>query len=158
MNKRNTRAFAFGIFVAVCIIGGFFFQIEKKPANDISNEKAKKFLEEKGFTVLSTAEYEQMKKTITEHEKMEKSAQDSLQEPEEVPSVNKVISYQLEINSGMYSHDIATLLAEKQIIDDSTQFETYLEEHGYSTKIQLGSFNLTSEMSYKEIAKLITKS
>jgi cell division protein YceG involved in septum cleavage len=50
------------------------------------------------------------------------------------------------------------LLAKSSIVDSAEDFGTYLEEFGYSTNIQLGTFELKPEMSYKDIAKLITKS
>jgi cell division protein YceG involved in septum cleavage len=54
--------------------------------------------------------------------------------------------------------EIAAQLEEANVIDQAANFGIYLEEYGFSKKIQLGTFKLTADMSYKEIAKIITKS
>lgn len=154
MNRRNTRAFAFGVLLSVCIIGIFYFSIDDKKAPEMNIDRAKTILEEKGYVVLTKDNYNQMEKTLSNQTSKEKKEQT----PDPPKSKESVTAYQLEIVSGMVSRDIADILAKEKIIDDANRFELYLEENGYSKKIQLGSFELTSKMSYKDMAKIITKS
>jgi cell division protein YceG involved in septum cleavage len=43
------------------------------------------------------------------------------------------------------------------IISDATEFDTYLEENGYSDDIKAGTFNISLDATFEEIAKEITK-
>lgn len=156
MNRRNTRAFAFGVLISVCIIGIFYFNIGDKKIPEMNIDHAKNFLEEKGYVVLSKDKYDQMEKTLSNQTNKAEKEQSPLPVPPK--SKESTAAYQLEIVSGMVSRDIAEILAKEKVIDDANRFEVYLEENGYSKKIQLGSFNLTAKMSYKDIAKIITKS
>ena len=157
MNKRNTRAFAFGVLISVCTIGAFYFSMDREKSADLNIKNAQSLLEDNGYVVLAKDTYDQMNKTITNQTKQaEPKEQEKIPKPPETEEIS--LTYQLEIVSGMFSHDIAVVLAEKNIIDDANQFETYLEENGYSKRIQLGTFELNAKMSYKEIAKIITKS
>ena len=161
MNKRSIRSFALGILLSVSLLGIFYFSEEKNPVQEPINEQiAKSYLEEKGFMILTEEQYNELESSIDEAKKTEKKLmeeQDSKQKDvEEVP--NKDTTMKLEIISGMVSHDIAQVLEKNNIIDDADQFAIYLEENGYSKRIQLGVFELKTGMSYKEIAKIITKS
>ncbi|WNS74302.1 hypothetical protein RRV45_15435 [Bacillus sp. DTU_2020_1000418_1_SI_GHA_SEK_038] len=156
MNKRNTRAFAFGIIVSVCIIGSFYFSDMKEDnPEELIIENAKALLAEHGYVVLKKDQFhEKEKENIEEPKNTEPPKQ-----PSSTPkSAEAVTVYTLEIISGMVSHDIAVMLEKEEMIDDAVQFETYLEENGYSKRLQLGSFELKADMSYKQIAKIITKS
>lgn len=70
---------------------------------------------------------------------------------------NDVYNYTLTIESGMPSSSISDALAENNIIDDAEEFNQYLQDEEYSLKVQLGSFDLSSDMSFYEIAEAITK-
>ncbi|KAB2338524.1 endolytic transglycosylase MltG [Cytobacillus depressus] len=155
MNRRNTRAFAFGILVSVSIIGSFYFSTKKDSAGELTIENAKALLTDGEYIVLTKEQYQVMEKAGIEATKQ-------AEPPQQTPAAQKtdeiIPSLKLEIVSGMVSHDIAALLEREKIIDDGDHFETYLEENGYNKRIQLGTFDLKPDMSYKQIAKIITKS
>ncbi|MDM5229162.1 hypothetical protein QUF73_23930 [Cytobacillus sp. NJ13] len=161
MNKRNTRAFAFGILMAVIAFGTayFFIKPDQSENRKIDENRAKEFLQTNGYTVLTDEEYTLLQQTKSEDpankytEEKEKPAEKNT-EPEE----NSQEVYQLTINSGMTPGEIAAQLEKANVIDQAADFGNYLEEYGYSKKVQLGTFELTADMSYKEIAKIITKS
>ena len=71
--------------------------------------------------------------------------------------MDSIINFQLEVESGMTSSEIATKLAQNKIVEDEEDFAEYLIKNGYQTDIQLGSYSLTNRMSYDQIAKMITK-
>ncbi|MBX9973037.1 hypothetical protein [Cytobacillus firmus] len=161
MNKRNTRAFAFGILMAVIAFGTayFFIKPDQSENRKIDANSAKEFLQANGYTVLTDEEY-----TLLQQTKSEDPANKNTKEKEEPaekntePEENSQEVYQLTIKSGMTPGEIAAQLEKANVIDQAAEFGNYLEEYGYSKKIQLGTFELTADMSYKEIAKIITKS
>ncbi|MDF2038621.1 hypothetical protein P2R12_16810 [Cytobacillus oceanisediminis] len=161
MNKRNTRAFAFGILMAVIAFGTAYFFIKPNQSENrkIDENSAKEFLQAKGYTVLTNEVYTLLQQTKSEEpvngntEEKEESAE----EDTELDEGSQVV-YQLTIESGMTPGEIAVQLEKANVIDQAADFGNYLEEYGYSNKIQLGTFELTPDMSYKEIAKVITKS
>ncbi|MEH7346105.1 hypothetical protein V7122_19875 [Bacillus sp. JJ1532] len=156
MNKRNTRAFAFGILVAVCIIGSFYFSaLKKEKPEELTIENAKTLLADHGYIILTKDRFQAIENANKEEGKETESPKQPSSPSE---STESVTAYTLEIIGGMVSHDIAAMLEKEKIIDDAAQFETYLEENGYSKRIQLGSFEVKAGMSYKQIAKIITKS
>ncbi|WP_067730429.1 MltG/YceG/YrrL family protein [Oceanobacillus damuensis] len=71
-------------------------------------------------------------------------------------SNNSPESYTLTINPGMASSDISSLLAENNIIENASEFNNYLDEHDYSLKVQIGTYELTSDMSFYQIAEKIS--
>jgi hypothetical protein len=160
MNKRNTRAFAFGILSAVIAFGTAYLLNKPEQLEDrkIDENSARKFLQANGYTVLTNKEYTLLQQTAAKgqnanKEGTEKSAEENTEQEKETQR-----DYQLTIESGMTPGEIASLLEKARVIDQAADFGNFLEEYGYSKKIQLGTFELTHEMSYKEIAKIITKS
>lgn len=57
----------------------------------------------------------------------------------------------------MASSDISALLAEQNIIDNASEFNRYLDEHEYSLYVQIGTFEVSSDMSFYEIAERIAR-
>ncbi|MEK3853143.1 hypothetical protein [Cytobacillus sp. FSL H8-0458] len=161
MNKRNTRAFAFGILIAVIAFGTAYFLNKpgQTPNRTIDESSAKKFLQANSYTVLTNEEYTLLQQTDAKDQnenkevKEEEPAEENTEQEEESQKV-----YQLTIESGMTPGEIASLLEKASVIDQAADFGNYMEEYGYSKKIQLGTFELNHNMSYKEIAKIITKS
>ncbi|KON87046.1 hypothetical protein AF332_09625 [Sporosarcina globispora] len=159
MNKRNTRAFAFGILIAVIAFATAYFSNKpEQPENrKIDENSAKEYLQANGYIVLTDEEYTLLQQTKPEdpaNENKEEKEEPAEEETEEASSE----VYQLTIESGMTPGEIAAQLEKVKIIDQAADFGNYLEEYRYSKKIQLGTFELTNKMSYKDIAKIITKS
>jgi hypothetical protein len=166
MNKRTVRAFALGMLFSTSLIGTYYYFFHNESG---SLMEAKQLLEDEDFIVLSKAEFanlQQQSKEKSEPEQKPESDRKSVREKENKnehtadrhSEENKVISYELKITSGMNTEQIATILANVHIINDAKEFEEYMSKNGYSTKIQLGTFHLTNEMDYSQIAKILTKS
>ncbi|WP_053074953.1 MltG/YceG/YrrL family protein [Ornithinibacillus californiensis] len=68
----------------------------------------------------------------------------------------QVKDYQLVIQSGMNSDDVADLLYANGIVDDAVAFNQYLEQNGYQHVIRTGTYDVNEQMSYQEIAIIIT--
>ncbi|MEQ2526188.1 hypothetical protein WMO40_05705 [Bacillaceae bacterium CLA-AA-H227] len=153
MNKRSVRAFSMGILFAALLlfISGF-----GKEA-DMSVKNAKKVLTDEGFVVISKDDYNKLSAAQTKEvpEKIEEQKVET-KAPEKEEA--KTIYYVLEIKSGMSTGEISTKLKEANVIDNEEKFEQFLIDHGYHTKVQVGTFELNSSMDYEAIAKIITKS
>lgn len=63
----------------------------------------------------------------------------------------------ITVRSGMGSYEVAVLLKDAGIIDNASDFDSYLIRNGYSTQIRIKSQEFNSNMSYEEIAKLLVK-
>ncbi len=164
MNKRTVRAFALGILFAAIIFGVSPFILGEKDSLDL--EKARTILEEQGYIVMAKSDYEKLeenkKDSIKQDEKGKAEQKNPKEEEEEkdqgeAEETQPVVTYQLVIASGMNTEEISKILEKEKIIDDQYQFEQYLIDHDYSTKVQVGSFELNSKMDYGEIGKIITK-
>lgn len=153
MNKRSVRSFSIGILFAALLL--FISGFGKE--TDLSLKKAKEVLKDEGYVVVTNEDYAKLSapqtKEVpekTEEQKVETKAP----EKEEV----KVVYFVLEITSGMSTGEISSKLKQANVLDNEKEFEQFLIENGYHTKVQVGTFELNSEMSHEEIAKIITKS
>ncbi|MBD5096258.1 MAG: endolytic transglycosylase MltG [Lachnospiraceae bacterium] len=61
----------------------------------------------------------------------------------------------ITVRSGMGSYEVALLLKDAGIIDNASDFDSYLIRNGYATQIRIKSQEFNSNMSYEEIAKLL---
>ncbi len=157
MNKQSTRAFAAGIFLTVImlIVYNQFFSITanddvEKIKESHTDELAKKQDE---IDALKTE-----LNTITEDTQKEKQDETKTEETPE-PQVNEEEAYRavLSVESGDTSDDIATRLESLKIIDNPSEFITFLKENNYAERIQIGKYELNSKMTLEQVAKVITK-
>lgn len=56
----------------------------------------------------------------------------------------------------MYSTEVARMLQDKGIVEDYLDFDSWLDQTGYSTRIRVGDFSFKKGMSYEEIATILT--
>lgn len=95
------------------------------------------------------------KKDDKEKNKKNKDKKDSKKKKDKKKK-DDVKKAKITIKSGDVLADIAEQLADKKIIKNKQKFIDYLEDSDYSSKIQLGTFEVNSDMSMKEIAKTLT--
>ncbi|MCE4047043.1 MULTISPECIES: hypothetical protein [Bacillaceae] len=167
MNKRSLRSFAFGLFAASSIIGAYTVYTGSQKADtdkQITTEQAEKVLSAKGFTTVANEDYEEL---VAAKEQAEKAAQQAKADKKaaeteeakqaETEKADEPISYKLKIKSGMSPGEIADTLTKEKIIKDKDEFEAFLIDNDYHTKVQVGTFRVYSDMSFREIAEKITK-
>ncbi|MEI5905842.1 hypothetical protein WAK64_02015 [Bacillus spongiae] len=125
----------------------------------------------KGQTVVAQGEQPKQEEPKTEEPKQEEPKPEEPKQEEPKPEEPKQeepkpeapkpapITYKLKIETGMTSFEIAEKLVEQKIIKeaDETNFRVYMNDNKFAEKIQLGEFTVNSEMSFNEIAKIITK-
>ena len=63
----------------------------------------------------------------------------------------------LKIVSGDMSQTVSKKLERLGIIDDAESFDNYMNRNGYSQNITVGSFSISPDDTYRDIAKKITK-
>ncbi len=94
----------------------------------------------------------------TETEKPTEKETETEEETEEQPPKPQAVTASIEIRSGMFSEAVSRLLEEAGIISNAAEFNMYLENNGYSERICVGTFTVSSDMSYEQLARIITRS
>jgi hypothetical protein len=61
------------------------------------------------------------------------------------------------IQEGEWSDQVSRTLEDLDIISDASAFDDYLEKNGYSDDIKAGTFQISMDATYEEIAKEITR-
>lgn len=85
-----------------------------------------------------------------EKKKLEKEKEDLKKEAAQA-------SKNLEIKAGEWSSDVSKRLQSMGIIKNATDFDKYLNDHGYSASISAGTYQVSPEDTYQELAKKITR-
>jgi len=106
--------------------------------------------EKKGEQDKASDKQKDTKTKVTDKDSKSENDNDNEKEEEEV----KKVTFTTE--AGVVSQDIADILIEKKVIDDRQKFLDYLEDNDYSPYIQLGTFEVTTDMSFKELAETVT--
>lgn len=176
--KGTIRAFSVGLFVAGIIIVVTFLFIgdtatSEKNAEELPLDEMIEIMKSEGYRVVTESEYislsvadngedgnnEEKKDDETNEDKSKNNNEKNSksEDKEDSKDEKKVVKYTLNIKDGMPSSEIGHLLEENNVIEDGSKFNKYLEDEGYSLGVQLGKFDITSDMSFKEIAKAITR-
>lgn len=169
MNKIHLRAFAFGILLSTCIFGSYYyFSGENGAAGKMSNKELIAQIEDDGYKVVEEKKYAELEAKAKEAEASPTEQTEETKEKEQTETTKEeatkeeekpaVKEYKINIISGMTSSEIATMLKDAGILTDAFDFEQYLINSGYHTNVQLGEFVVKSDMTYEQIAKIITKS
>ncbi|MGM8214116.1 hypothetical protein ACLIA0_00925 [Bacillaceae bacterium W0354] len=180
------QSFALGLLIATLILTIVYFSEEDNSNGNqnysMNEEDARSLLEQNGYTLVLSSDYDQivnenksLKDEIISLEKRfnelettievteendnnreEDTERDEIEEQEtNNDEGNREII--LTISRGMTSIDISNVLFENNIIDDADRFNQFLEQNGYSRKIQLGEYEVSDKMSDEQIANIITK-
>ncbi|HLR08022.1 MAG TPA: hypothetical protein VK136_02020 [Bacillota bacterium] len=166
--KQPIRSFSIGLLTAglICLLVFYFSGGNKETAN-LSTEDMIAKLEDEGYRVFTESEYismavdsddaDETEADTDDDSALEDNEEDEADEDSEADDEDASVTYTLEIKSGMNSSEISELLEENDIIDDAMEFSTFLEDEDYESDVQIGEFELSSDMSFKEIAEEITK-
>lgn len=87
----------------------------------------------------------------------EASTEKPTEAPTEAPTEPAAAGAVLTISPGMYSESVSAELVRLGIITNQKEFNSYLVNNGYAECIQTGDFKIKADMSYDEIARIITK-
>lgn len=182
--KIPVRFFSIGLFTAATVLLIIYLITNREAtAEDFSVEELSAALEAEGYRAIDQDEYisytvyldemkekeeqeknEEKNKTAKAKEKTDENKKEKdnavkenkEKENEKEKEKEEVKTIKLKIEQGMVSQDIAKKLKDEKLIDDEQKFIKYLEDNGYSSYIQIGTFKLKSDMSIKQIAETIT--
>lgn len=87
----------------------------------------------------------------------EASTEKPTEAPTKAPTEPAAAEAVLTISPGMYSESVSAELVRLGIITNQKEFNSYLVYNGYAECIQTGDFKIKADMSYDEIARIITK-
>jgi hypothetical protein len=159
MTSNSIRSFAFGILIAAGVTGLVYFTAPneangnkehdtKKVVETASPEEMKKSLEDQGYIIHTTAEWNNVVSNSLEKE----------EEEQQTPGEEKVIyRTMISVSSGMTSIDVGDVLKQTGIIDDSFAFSKEVENRGLSNGLKPGIYEVNSEMSLDEIIAAVFK-
>ena len=157
MTSNSIRSFAFGILIAAGVTGLVYFTAPneangdketetKKVVEMASPEEMKKSLEDQGYIIHTTEEWNNVVSNS-----LEKEAQ-------QTPGEEKVIyRTMISVSSGMTSINVGDILEQTEIVDDSFAFSKEVENRGLSSGLKPGIYEVNSEMSLDEIIAAIFK-
>lgn len=91
-----------------------------------------------------------------ENESITQTASTETSEGAETPS-EPPASITITIKSGDSSYTVSKALASAGLVEDAVEFDNYLCDNGYSRTIRTGTYEITSDMTYEEIAKKIAR-
>jgi hypothetical protein len=173
--KQFVRSFSTGLFAAAIIMLAVYFLSDGSAdtAENLELEELVPLVEQKGHRVVTEEDYialsvstneEGTEEKETEENQTDSDESDSNEdadeetesdenETEEEENSDDPVEYTLTIESGMPSSEIGTQLEENDIIDDADDFSNYLEEHDYSLQIKATDHEVSSDMSFYELAE-----
>ena len=105
-----------------------------------------------------TTEVQDTELDTTEDSTTEETTEDEPTTEEKTTANDDGDTVTITVQSGMSSYDVAVLLEAAGVVDNASDFDVYLNQNGYSTRIEVGEFKVTDDMSYEELAKLLTNS
>ncbi|WP_019242569.1 MULTISPECIES: hypothetical protein [Bacillus] len=153
MSRGSIRGFATGLLIATIVLGSLYYIDEKKQEQPMTYTQLKAASQKLGYKLVKTDEEPNKNHSVKKEPKTPSNSNNNQND-----SVSKQAkSYTLAVNKGMKTEEICQTLQLNHIIDDAIKFDQYLSEHDFSKKVQIGKFVLTSEMSYEQIARIITK-
>ncbi|RDI43961.1 hypothetical protein [Falsibacillus pallidus] len=150
MDKRTTRSFAAGIIFAILAI----FIIMKFFPSAIATEGKISLKESDSWVKKDT--YDTLLKENSELKTELKALKNGSKESKK-DAAKVITKYRLVIHSGMTTSDISSEIEKAGIVKNGDELNDYLIVHKYGQILQIGEYDLTSDMDFEQIAKIITK-
>ncbi|RLQ98223.1 endolytic transglycosylase MltG [Falsibacillus albus] len=160
MDRRAARFFAAGITFAIIVMFIFLKFFPQPEGKSTETEKAS--WKQKGYTIVKSESYTALKKQLSQAEKqldqVQTNHKDSSAETGNGDKQKIITRFHLVVHSGMTTSEISNELEKAGIVDNGQDFNDYLIKHKYQLILQIGEYDLMSNMDYETIAKIITKS
>jgi len=184
MTKNGMRAFASGMIITCAVIAFFYYFISndvksssKKVANKpLTENSVENFLSKKGQVAIDQATYDKWqaedqqleaggKGNNNKKNNSDNTSSDSGNTENQSNTKNngkKKASQQqtrvvtIQVKPGMTSTDIADQLLSDKIIKNSTTLVDYIIGHDLENRIQLGSYQIKSNMTNQQIAEILS--
>lgn len=178
--RQPIRFFAIGLLLSAILLFVAFTLFDKSDENDtkakpqtISVEDMIEKIQTEGYRVMKEEQYIALTLASDETSQTEADKEDITEEPDETgPEFenneaentdteediknHETFTHTFTTNDNVVSQNIADILLDNKIIDDRRAFLEYLEKNDHMRYIQVGKFTVNSDMTYEEIAKVIT--
>lgn len=168
MTKQTLRALSLGFFLSALVVAGFQIleQPEAAKGVDMGPETAdtsSAVLEEEkasdssyiAETDTEDTEEEANKEEDGAAEKAEDVSSEDSAETDLEEETNEPVT--ITVKEGQPSSVVASQLKEQGIIEDSFEFDEYLEKNNYATKIRPGKYDVTKDMDFEKIVDVLLK-
>lgn len=172
MSKPALRYLALGFLVSAIILVGyrsFLYQpqvVDSSESDTAPLTQDELTYKEKYETLLAETELAQLESGYvdesentknTESAASDEAAQESSESDAEESQEDSedVVTATVVINQGDPSSTAARQLQEQGIIEDSAEFDEFLESNNLSNLVRPGSFTVNSDMSFQEIADIL---
>lgn len=179
--KQSIRFFSIGLLTASIVLFGFYYLLKDSNVStkDVPLEDMVSEIESHGYRVITENEFisftlnkendsakeekdnkeDKQKKETTKKKsdnKKETTTTKKKKKKETKDKKDKVVKTKFTTKDGVVTQDIADILYEKKIIKNKKKFLDYLDDNDYSPYVQIGTFEVSSDMSMKELAEIIT--
>src|SRR5690625_304554 len=174
--KQSIRFFSIGLLTASLLLLGFYYFLNDSAASsDIPVEEMIAEIESNGHRVITEKEFiaytinnetevdsdqeskKDDKKEKSSNKKKSNDKKDSSKDnKEKEDKEDEIIKAKFTTKDGVVTQEVADILVDEKIIDDRQKFLKYLDDNDYSPYLQVGTFEVTSDMSMKELAEVIT--
>ncbi len=71
-------------------------------------------------------------------------------------SQGEYVTATITVVGGMDSEQVAKLLEDAGIVESAADFDSFLNQNGYSTRIEVGTFEVHDGMTYEELADILS--
>ncbi|MBM6614229.1 hypothetical protein JTF06_04925 [Desemzia sp. RIT804] len=172
MSKPALRFLSLGFLVSALILASyrsFFYESQSADATDASTELTQEdeTYKAKYESLLAETELAKMESEYavdeqdsetTDEEATEESSENDAEESSstEEETSSEATTATIIINNGDPSSIAARQLQEQGIIEDSAEFDNFLEDNNLSNLIRPGTFTIESGMSFQEIADILS--
>ncbi|ANB61107.1 endolytic transglycosylase MltG [Anoxybacteroides amylolyticum] len=143
--KKEIRTFALGMLLSTSILGVVYYQYDKQ--QPLTQSQVEAYLKKHHEIALSNAQY---------HALQEKANKANKQAKQGTPNITTVHIYHLVIEKGDVPAKFAKKLETAKIIADADTLTSYLETHQLTRAIRPGTYEIRSDMSYEQIAAILT--
>lgn len=155
MSKPALRYLALGFLVSAIVLAGyrlFFYDVQTIASEDTVVEETALTKEEVSYkekyeALLAETEIAHLEKETATSEPAESAESESSE-----PSEKKIT---VTINDGDPSSVASQQLQEQGLIEDAFDFDGFLEDNGYAALIRPGSYEVSSEMDYEQMANVL---
>ncbi|MCH5268078.1 MAG: hypothetical protein J1E62_07015 [Lachnospiraceae bacterium] len=106
--------------------------------------------------VVPTPEPDDTEKKTTDKKSDKKSSNSMEAEKNKMEKSIKDEAKQLEIKAGDWSSTVSSKLQKMGIIENATDFDLYLMQNGYGESIAAGTYSVSPDDTYRELARKIT--
>ncbi|MBO0995239.1 endolytic transglycosylase MltG [Bacillus sp. SD088] len=154
MDKRGTRGMAIGLLLsAICLFAFQYLNPSENKESETNNSS--------DDANITAVELEELQNEVSDwrskYKELEKKQKSESEQEKTKKSKEQPASFELAVEAGMASKEISDQLEAAKIINDSGDFNNYLEAKGLQTKIRTGTYTMEQNMSYQEISDMLTK-